>query len=89
MRDGLTLTRKRGEKLKKSEAQGRAQSSQDAWISTDEIHQGTQTVEIKVEDTEDEEPSVTAKKKSRRCKKQFRLGKLDRTPEKEGLENEK
>ena len=78
-----------GRKTKKNKAQGRAQSSQDAWISTDEIHQGTQTVEIKVEDTEDEEPSVTAKKKSHRGKKQFRLGKRDRTAEKERLEKEK
>ena len=46
-------------------------------------------MEIKVEDTEDEEPSVTAKKKSRRGNKQFRLGKRDRTAEKERLEKEK
>ena len=46
-------------------------------------------MEIKIEDTEDEEPSVTAKKKSRRGKKQIRLGKRDRTAEKERLENEK
>ena len=76
-------------KTEKSEAQGRAQSSQDAWISTDEIHQGTQTVEIKVEDSEDEKPSVIAKKKSRRGKRQFRLGKRDRAAEKERLEKEK
>ena len=46
-------------------------------------------MEIKVEDSEDEKPSVIAKKKSRRCKTQFRLGKRDRAAEKDRLEKEK
>ena len=49
----------------KIEAQGRAQSSEDIWISSNEIHKGTHTVEIKIEDTEDEQPSVSATKKQR------------------------
>ena len=49
----------------------------------------TQTVDIKIEDSEDDKPSVIAKKKSRRGNKQFRLGKRDRAAEKDRLEKEK
>ena len=46
-------------------------------------------MEIKVEDTEDEKPSVSAKKKPRRGKQQIRLGISDRTAEKERQEKER
>ena len=84
----FNIDQEEGRKTETIEAQGRAQSSQDAWISTDERHQGTHTVEIKIEDSEDETPSVIAKQKSRRCKIQFRLGKRDRAAETERFEKE-
>ena len=46
-------------------------------------------MEIKIEDSEDDKPSVIANKKSRRGKRRFRFGKRDRAAEKEKLEKEK
>ena len=46
-------------------------------------------MEIKVEDTEDEKPSVSAKKKSRRGKQLIRPGIRDRKTEKERQQKER